>query len=181
MGRRLLAHPYAKAAFLYAKEQNQLSDWNQYLTCFSLFIQDSQIQSRMNSQAFSSEKLFSFFTEVFSAFSFSKEQENFFRLLSEAGRLALLPEVVEIFEQLCTEASQLMFAEVTSARPLTDLHKKQLRERLKARFSQEVELNCHEDPACVAGVRVKVGDWVFDNTLQSRFDRLKNTLGESHV
>jgi F-type H+-transporting ATPase subunit delta len=181
MGRRLLAHPYAKAAFLYAKEQSQLSEWNHYLTCFSLLIKDSEVESRIKSGVLSSEKLWFLFTDIFSDFSFSKEQKNFFCLLSEARRLALLPEVVEVFEQLCTEASQLIFAEVTSARPLTALQKKQLIERLKARFSQEVELNCHEDPACVAGVRVKVGDWVFDNTIKSRFDRLKNTLGESHV
>ncbi len=182
MGKLVLAHPYAKAAFLYASEHQELSAWGNFLSAWSAFISEGQIQSYLRSRSFSAAGLEDLFKAIFVKLHISAAQENYLKVLEAAHRLALLPEIAEGFQEFCREAAHKIEAKVTSARTLTTSQKTELTRILQIKFSREVELHCEEDASCLAGLRVSVGDWIFDNTLQRRFDRLKNTLlGESHV
>ena len=54
---------------------------------------------------------------------------------------------------------------------------------LKANYKIEPILNVNVDPELLGGMVVQVGDWVFDTSVKSRLERLRNQLmaGSYHV
>jgi F-type H+-transporting ATPase subunit delta len=191
MGKETISHPYAKGAFEYAMEHNSLPEWRVFLTNLALFCNDSSLQDYISRPGLSFgdfSSLWEIFESIFKETLVAENLKafyNFFRLLVEYRRLDLVPDIQMVFESLCAEKAKIIFAEVTSAKPLTASQQNQIKAALKIRFSssdeapqdqREVELNYQEDPSLLAGLRIKVGDWTFDNTLSGRFNRLKNQL-----
>jgi F-type H+-transporting ATPase subunit b len=66
---------------------------------------------------------------------------------------------------------------VISAFPLSDVQRKQLQEKLSLLCKQPIQLECQEDPALIAGLRLIVGAWVLHLNIQ---DELKGFADLSH-
>lgn len=75
----------------------------------------------------------------------------------------------------CGAAGNNIF--VSSAFPLSGVHKKQLQEKLSQLCKQSVQLECREDPALVAGLKLIVGAWVLHLNIQ---DELKDFADLRH-
>lgn len=75
----------------------------------------------------------------------------------------------------CRSAANIV--SVTSAFPLSDAHKKQLQEKLSQLCKQSIQLECQEDPALIAGLRLIVGAWVLHLNIQ---DELKGFADLRH-
>jgi F-type H+-transporting ATPase subunit delta len=101
---------------------------------------------------------------------------NFLHLLCEKRRARLLDEILAAFSRLMDEKRGIVTAEVKSAQALTDDQRDQLIERL-ARFSgKEVRLETEVDPSLKAGFIARLGDQVFDGTVESMLARLHREL-----
>jgi F-type H+-transporting ATPase subunit delta len=179
MSKDVIAYPYAKAAFEYAKETAGVPIWKAFVEKFSMFFQAPEVIEYIGKPSVvghSVFKLWDAFLDVFPEFKNQLAFENFFKILAEAGRLGIIGNIHGAFEELCLEESALVEALVTSARALTSDQKNQIKASLKTKFTQDVELICEEDPSLIAGLRISVGDWVFDNSLKGRFERLKSAI-----
>ena len=104
------------------------------------------------------------------------EANNIVRLMGEAGRLALLPTVATLFEQLRAEAEGEMEAHVVSARPITQAQRRRISDALKARFGREVKLHCKTDRSLLGGAVIHAGDVVIDGSAQGQLARLTAAL-----
>ncbi len=92
----------------------------------------------------------------------TNEAKNLLTIMSENKRLAALSDVAELFEQLKAEDEKRVRATVVSARKATVEQKKKLSAALNAKFDADVEISYEEDPTLIAGIKIKVGDWVVD-------------------
>jgi F-type H+-transporting ATPase subunit delta len=101
---------------------------------------------------------------------------NFLPVLAENGRLALLPDVAAVFEQLRAESEQVVKANITSANALSDAELKQLTEALKKRFGREVEVRTSVDASLIGGAVIDTGDVVIDGSLRNKLSRLNASL-----
>ena len=72
--------------------------------------------------------------------------------------------------------SSNLTARVSSAVPLTKEEQAALREKLEARFSQDLNLRFEVEPSLLGGVVVRVGDKVIDGSVKGRLEALKQTL-----
>ena len=63
-------------------------------------------------------------------------------------------------------------AQVTSARPLTEAQEKALRGRLASFSGKEVHLEKAVDESLIGGVRVRLENTVFDDSVRGRLDAL---------
>ncbi len=72
--------------------------------------------------------------------------------------------------------SSNLTARVSSAVPLTKGEQAALREKLEARFSQDLHLRFEVEPSLLGGVVVRVGDKVIDGSVKGRLEALKQTL-----
>ena len=69
-----------------------------------------------------------------------------------------------------------MVASVTSAHPLTELQRIQLRARLTESGYGSVRLDEHLDPSLLGGLTLKIGPKLYDTSLKSRLQRLQYSL-----
>ncbi|MCW4458370.1 F0F1 ATP synthase subunit delta [Microbacterium sp. MPKO10] len=98
------------------------------------------------------------------------------------SRLIQQPRGRRIGKLLRTAASTVAdqrgrtIATVTSANPLTDAQRDQLRERLAATYGRDITFNLVVDPSLVGGMRIQAGDDVIDASIVSRLGDLKLKL-----
>lgn len=109
---------------------------------------------------------------------------NLLRLMKARGRLPGLPDMLEDFRSLRNEENGIVIASVESARKLEYDETQKLQGVIEHRFLTEDEkaldkkvfINATVDPSLLAGLRVRVGDAYFDDTLKTRMGRMKRHL-----
>ena len=101
---------------------------------------------------------------------------HFFKVVAEAGRLNLLPELRRTFADLVDERDGIVEAKVASAQPLTEDQSKALVVSLAARTGKTIRLTWSQDTALLGGIKVQVGSTVLDASLQGQLRQLKTQL-----
>ncbi|MFZ6047896.1 F0F1 ATP synthase subunit delta [Pseudomonas sp. CR3202] len=170
-----LARPYAKAAFEYAQAHQQLAAWSAMLGLAAEVSQDDAMQSVLKAPRLTSAEKANSFIEVVGD-KLDAQARNFVHVLSENGRLVLLPEIAEQFELYKAEQEKSVDVEVTSAFALSDEQQDKLAKVLSARLSREVRLHAVEDSSLIGGVVIRAGDLVIDGSVRGKIAKLAEAL-----
>ncbi|WP_407331794.1 F0F1 ATP synthase subunit delta [Enterovibrio sp. 27052020O] len=169
-----IARPYAKAAFDLAVEKSELDQWSEMLTFAAEVARNETIDDYIGGMH-SAEKL----TEIF--ISVCGEQlnelgQNLIKVMAENGRLTALPEVCIQFLALRQDYEKQIDVDVFSAIALDEAQLDAISSKLEARLERKVKLNCSVDETLVAGVVIRAGDLVIDNSVSGRIRRLSDAL-----
>lgn len=116
------------------------------------------------------------FGAVLTASGVSETLRNFFRVVAEAGRLNLLPQLRSAFAELVDERAGILEAKVASAQPLTEAQAASLTASLGARTGKTVRLSWSQDATLLGGLKVQLGSTVLDASIQGQLRQLKNQL-----
>ena len=170
-----LARPYAKAAFEYAQNQKQLTQWSAMLALCVAVSVDETVQQILKAPRLTGEKKANTFVEVCGDKLDAKVQ-NFIHVLAENDRLLLLPEIADLFELFKAEQEKSVDVEVTSAFALNNEQKDKLAKVLSARLSREVRLHATEDASLIGGVVIRAGDLVIDGSVRGKIAKLAEAL-----
>lgn len=100
------------------------------------------------------------------------------RLLVERDRLGDLGAIAEVYQRLADQASHIERGEVRSAVQLTEAQMTRLRAALSRRSGAAVILESRVDPSLLAGIWVRVGDYVLDASAEGRLEALRQRLME---
>ena len=106
----------------------------------------------------------------------SKTTANFLRIVVRNGRLTELSEINDKFEAVLEERSGNVLAEVTSARELSEEQKRELRSNLEKLTGKHVQLNFGIDPSLIGGVVTRVGSTVYDGSVKTQLENLKEQM-----
>ena len=106
----------------------------------------------------------------------SRTTANFLRVLLRNGRLTDLREINDMFAAVLEERSGRVSAEVTSARDLTEAQKQELRANLERLTGKQVELRFGVDPSIIGGVVTRVGSTIYDGSVKTQLENLKQEL-----
>lgn len=170
-----IARPYAKAAFDTARAAKQVPAWSQALAAAAAGAGDPAIAGLLTSPRLPKEQLATVFIDV-AGKGLGEAGANFFRVLAENRRLALLPEIAAAFEALRAEAERAVEATVVSAAPIADAARKALAQALSKRLEREVTLKCETDPRLLGGAVIRAGDLVIDGSVRGKLERLSLAL-----
>lgn len=85
-------------------------------------------------------------------------------------------DVLQHYKRLLRLEIEKRHARVESAMKLDPETAKQIVDRLKRKYGNDVTADFDVDPALLGGLRVRVGDDVWDGTLRSRLQRLEQQL-----
>ncbi len=192
-----LARPYAKAAFDYAKEHHAINEWQDYLNVMSAIVSDKAFADYINNPAVAAQAKVATLKDLYNqsspedsntvfktlstaieggAQADSNAFVNFLTQLAEQDRLALLPSINERFGLLKAADAKEVHAYVTSAYPLTQVQEQLIEHRLATSLGAKVVLHVSVDPALIAGVTIKVGDKVIDDSVRGKLKQLKTQL-----
>jgi F-type H+-transporting ATPase subunit delta len=97
---------------------------------------------------------------------------NFLKVVAHHGRLDCLRQIRNSAKRQYSELLGRVAVTVKSATPLSVQLRGQIEQRLVAALGKPVDLQCTIDPALLGGLQVRVGDTVFDGSLDSRLDKM---------
>lgn len=169
-----IARPYAKAAFDFAVEKDQLDQWGQMLS-FAAEVANNEQMTELLTSSFSAEKMAEIFVAVCGD-QVDANGQNLLKVMAENGRLTALPDVCEQFFILKKEHEKEVDVEVISASELSDEQLANIGSKLEVRLERKVKLNCSVDETLLGGVIIRAGDLVIDDSARGRLNRLSDAL-----
>jgi len=108
----------------------------------------------------------------------SKIIRNFLFVVIDHRRSALLPDIIETFENVVRQRQGIAEAEISSAVELTAAQKKEMAQRIADLTGKRVETKYAIDPGLLGGAVVRIGDTIYDGSLRSRLNELRARLVE---
>lgn len=99
-------------------------------------------------------------------------------VLTRGRRLNLLPDLSAVFRERLLAHQNIVRADVTSAAALSPEKAKALEERLAQMTGKKVELSVSVDPALLGGVVARIGGTVYDGSVKTQLQRLRQELVE---
>lgn len=105
-----------------------------------------------------------------------EQAANLVALVVENDRVHALPQIAEQFELLRNRLEGTALARITSAFPLDDAQVADLLRGLEHKFGLKLKAQVAVDSELIGGVRVAVGDYVLDTSVQARLAHLRDTL-----
>ena len=170
-----LARPYAKAAFAYATEQSETDSWSTVLELLSAAVQDEAFSAYLNRPELTPAEQVSLFAKVLGEDQ-TAAVSNFLTLLAENGRLSLLPEIAAEYEQLKSQNNNTVDVVIESAFELTSVQQQLLTHALEKKFEAAINVTVEVNPALIAGVVIRAGDQVIDDSALNKLEKMRTRL-----
>ena len=170
-----IARPYAKAAFEQARDRKRLGPWSQALRTAAAVVADPRVGSLLGNPRVTPQELAALLIET-AGRELDEEGRNFVRTLADNRRLAVLPEISALFDELKSEAEGIVEVTVTSAAPLDEAERRKLAQALERRLGRQVRMQCATDPKLIGGAVLRAGDLVIDGSLRGRLERIAYEL-----
>jgi len=106
---------------------------------------------------------------------------SFLRVLARHDRLDLVRLVLAQCDIEAERRSGRKRIQVISAQPLSDANLNKIREQLAADLAIEPVLEAAVDPYLLGGLRIRVGDTVYDGSLRARLEQLRFRVRERSI
>lgn len=97
-------------------------------------------------------------------------------LLASRGRLALLPDLLDVYRERLMEHRNVLQAEVTTAAPLSPERAAQLQQRLTSATGRTVTMTTKVDASIIGGVVTRIGSTVYDGSVATRLAKVRDRL-----
>jgi len=170
-----IARPYAQAIFRLARESKALTVWSDRLQRLVAIAQDAEMAKVVGNPKFSAGQVADLFVSL-SGDAGNQELAAFIGLLAENERLDVLTQIQEIYEQLKSADEGVKDAVITSAYPLDDAQLNNLMSQLESHFGSKLQPHIEVDAALIGGIKVAVGDQVFDASVRGKLDAMATAL-----
>ena len=170
-----IARPYAEAVFRIAKEKGTLAPWSEKLALLSAIAQDPQMHTCIGNPGLTIGKKAEL-VKTLCGETADGDANNFIQVLAANERLALLPEIAELYEALKSVEEGIKDAVIYSAFPLDADQQQKLVVDLEARFKSKLNASVVVDPSLVGGVKVVVGDQVLDLSVRAKLESMATAL-----
>ena len=170
-----IARPYAEAAFRIAHDANALPVWSEMLRFLSEVATDPQAAAALDNPKLTAADKAALLLSI-AGERLDATGRNFVRVLVDADRVAVLPQIRALFEALKNDADGVAKARIDSAFPLSDAQTAELKAALEKRFGRKIEATVNVDPALGGGARITVGDTVIDGTIEAQLAQMATQL-----
>jgi len=97
-------------------------------------------------------------------------------LLVEQDAVLALPALAQAYGEAWNAHRGIASAEAVAAVPLSPSQERELARALARASGSEVELRTRVDPAVIGGLRVKVGDTLYDGSVRAHLQALRRRL-----
>ncbi|RJG24892.1 F0F1 ATP synthase subunit delta [Paenibacillus thiaminolyticus] len=171
-----IAKRYAKALFDLASERKAVAETEQQLKAvvevmnstselyvlFSAPNIDVSVKQAILRQAFEGEV--------------SEIVLNTLLLLTERGRIRILPDLETHFVRIVGEATGVTDAYVTTAFPLDEAGKQEVAAQFGQILNKTIRVHNVVDASIIGGMKVRIGDVLYDGSLFGQLERIQKTL-----
>ena len=177
MIRTRIAQRYAKALFELAQEAGKTAEVAEQLQAVvGVLAEQEDLRTALLSPVLTRTAKAEVLEALLGAATFDPLVANFLRVLLEARKLRYLGDVLDAYRDMVDEAEGRVRGEAVTPKALKASEVHALTSALAKALGKEVELEARVDPSLLGGVVARVGNLVFDGSLRTQLDRLKETL-----
>jgi F-type H+-transporting ATPase subunit delta len=180
MSLRTSANRYARALFDVALQENtDLAQVDRDLTAVIEMMKGSpDLALASGRSAVSDAQRQSMMEAVAKAMSLSPVVTKMLVLLAKSGKLNLVPDLGASFRERLLAHQNVVRAEVTSAAPLSPEKTQALEDSLSTVTGKKVDLSVSVDPTLLGGVVARIGSTVYDGSVKTQLQRMRQELVE---
>ena len=144
----------------------------------SLIDSNNDFKSVIKSPIFSADEQLSLMNDILETMKIDGIIKNFIGVLCENRRLSLLPEIIKAFHSFLLNLNKQATAKVTSAQPMSDEQKENIKSMLSDHFSLDIDVEVIIDEEILGGLVVQIGSKMIDTSLLTRLKSIKNVMNE---
>jgi F-type H+-transporting ATPase subunit delta len=170
-----IARPYALAAFAYAGDAGDVPAWSAMLEALDEVVSDPGLRPLIRHPRVSKTQLCDLLTEILAQY-LDEKRTNFIRILLDAERLELAPEIAELFERHKAAAEGVVDVKVESAYEIGADEQERIASAVRARVGKACEVSAEVNPDLIGGAVIRLGDSVIDISLRGRLRALAQRL-----
>ena len=176
MSEAVVAKRYADALFQLANEKNNVDTVNEQLKVVQeVFNNDKQITQFLSHPRIAKGEKLNLVENVFG--QFEQNVKNFLKLLVERNRIDVVSAIIDNFYGFYNEANKIAAATVYSVRELSEEEQNKLEASFKEQLNKEsVSINNIVDPSILGGMRIRVGNTIYDGSISNKLNRLKQNI-----
>lgn len=165
---------YAKALFMIGVEENRLDALTREVRAVADSVKSSpELATLLSNPVVAQQTRRAVMTDVLGRVGVSASVRNAVMLLTDRRKGGLLPDVANALQGLGDEKSGKVQAEVTSAVPLSEAQYNRLTGVLEKLTGRSIALHRKVDPALIGGVVTRIGDKVYDGSVRTRLEELR--------
>ncbi len=171
------ARHYAKALVELAEAEGSYQKWSDRLTELTRLTEGTELGRTLASPEFSMAQ-----RRELSDAVLGQEPEvdlvarNLMRLLIEGRRTRMLGSIAAAYRELVERREGRVTASLTTAIPISPVQLEEFSRELSERIGQAVSFRAKVDAELLGGAVVRVGDRVFDASLRTRLQQLRQRM-----
>lgn len=169
-----VARPYAEALFRVAQAGN-LSAWSEVVSEMAQAAAHPDVRLLAQNPNVSDQQVADIFARLLKS-PVTNEVTNFIALLVKNDRVALMPEIGAQFAALKNAHEGAADAVITSAFEMDSVQVQSLVAVLEKKFGRKLNPTVQVDASLIGGVRVVVGDEVFDTSVRAKLQQMQVAL-----
>jgi F-type H+-transporting ATPase subunit delta len=163
-----------------AREEGKLDTVTSDLEDFFKLISDTEeVRNILWSSTFELQERKGIIEDIGRKKGYDKLTVNFLTVVIELDKFKSLVKSEETVIQKLRKASGKLRAEVIMATQPTESDLARIKEALVKAVGQDVEVTSKVDPAIIGGIITKVEDKVFDGSIKTQLERVRNVLTRS--
>jgi F-type H+-transporting ATPase subunit delta len=172
-----LAKRYAKALVEIGRENDALAKYGQDLDSITQLVELSkEFREILINPVFTKEDKKTIAGQILKKMGTDRMVINFVNVLIDRKRIDQLTGIEMAFRQKMDEIRGISRGEVVSAEPLDEDELGRITDALSNITGKQVLVTSKVDPFLIGGLVARVGDMVFDGSIRTQFDQLKESL-----
>ena len=180
MSLRTSANRYAKALFDVALEEKaDLAQVDRDLDAVVAMLQASPELAAASNRGLTDLARKSLIEAVSKAMSLTTPVTKLLVLLAQDRKLNYVPDLAAAYRERLLAHQNIVRAEVTSAAAMSPEKTKALEDSLSKMTGKKVELSLSVDPELLGGVVAKIGSTVYDGSVKTQLQRMRQELVKS--
>lgn len=179
---KLVSKVYGDALFSLSLEDNRLDEvWEEVRMFSSALGENTEFTDIMAHPDMTQEKALALLDEAFGG-KLSDVMMGFLQVLVKKGRFSEILSVLDYFQKQAKEYKGIGVVYVTTPSELTGEQKSDIAEKLTQTSGYEtLEMNYEIDKSLLGGIRIRIGDRVLDNSIQTKLEEMTRSLSKVRV
>ncbi|MBM4326614.1 MAG: F0F1 ATP synthase subunit delta [Deltaproteobacteria bacterium] len=172
-----LSKRYAQALVEIGQEKNALESYGKDLSAINQVMEASKdFREVLINPVFPKEDKKRIAGEVLNKMGVDPMVRNFIALLIDRKRIDQLPGIEKAYQEKVDDIQGITRGEVISAEALSEGALANITQTLSTISGKKVIVKTKVEPGYIGGLMAKVGDMVFDGTIRTQLNQLKQSL-----
>jgi len=171
-----IARRYAKALLAIGIETKLYEKFGKELTQFAKQLSNKQLQDVLENPSYPMSKRKAILEQLIQRLRPSPKMRNFLLLLMDRNRIDAVESIAREYQVLADKYAGRVRATVFSPQPLDLATNTRLKKALAQRTGKKIILEQTTDPTLIGGMITKIGSIVYDGSIRTSLEQMRQAL-----